>query len=570
MPTGNELSRVYSTAPNNIWLTGQHGTVMQWTGYAWIVHRPPVPAGQEPAQYPMSISGRSGADMWMIYGSTIVHWDGATWTIRDELPPNGVVAFNSIWEAPNGDVWVTMNTGSVKRSRNGGAFLQMSAGCDQCFLGSIWGVASDDFFITTLPAGILHYDGQSFVRSYNGPLIAGSYMGSKNDVWVSGADGAVLHWDGAAWTTVSTGPTNWYVTGMAVLASNDVWWWASVSSAMSAFLHWDGAAITTTFVDTTNIPSLYSGAIIDGRWWLVGGAGVVYTRSAANMISPIKGPPPFRGAKAMWGSADSNMYFATGGEIYHWDGTTTTAIPIAANTISGVRREGFDEIFATGFELSSDHTKYIANAFHFDGTSWTKTQLEGAPLAERRYFSQVFAMGPGEAMAVGYGGIAYHYANGTWTSVATEVTTDLVGVWGPTADQVWMTGPAGTLLTWNSSEPGVATRDTTLPFTTDDLGPIHGADGITWIGVTNNLYVYRNAAPGGWTKVMANVVPNGLFAVSATNVVVSSSAQSRLARWNGAQFVAEDNASGIATPILFRPPGGTMLASGLWGLVQHP
>jgi hypothetical protein len=480
------------------------------------------------------------------------------------------MAFDSIWEAPNGDVWVTMNNGSMKRSTNDGAFQLVSTGCNNCFLGSIWGVASDDFFITTLPAGILHYDGQSFVRSYKGPLIAGSYLGTKNDVWVSGADGALLHWDGTAWTTMSTALTEgWNVEALGAVASNDVWWWTTRNSAMSAFVHWDGTALTTTPVDTTNVPSLFSGAIVGGRWWLVGGSGAVYTRSGKDAIAPVVAPPHARGVQAVWGSAIDDMYFATGGEIDHRDGTAVATMPIAANQISGVRAGGVDELFATGFDATPDQSQYIASAYHFDGTTWSKTQLEVAPVAQHRYFSQVYAMGPGEAMAVGFGGIAYHYANGSWNPVTTGVTTDLLGVWGPDPDHLWITGAGGTLLAWKRTNPGAAIPDPTFPLTTDDLGPIHGADGITWIGVTSASRVWMGK-PSGWSAVPTGVVPSSVVAVSATNVVVSASGQSMVARWNGTQFTPEDNASGMPTPILFQPPGGPMLAGGLSGFVQHP
>lgn len=568
-PTGNEYHRIYATGPDNIWLVGQHGTVMQWNGFSWTAHRPAVAVGQSAVQYPMSISGRSGTDIWLIYGNAIVHWDGVAWTIRDP-GPGGPVTLNSIWQAPNGDVWATQSNGMIRRSRGGGAFQEITAGCGTCYLGSIWGVAPDDFFITMLPAGILRSDGESFVRSYNGPFIAGSFMGRKDDVWVSGVDGGVLRWNGASWATASMTPPQWYVTGLAALAPDDVWWWASVSSSMVAFWHWNGTTLSKTPVDTAGAPALHAGAIVDGRWWLVGDTGSVYTTAAPGVLRPVVNPPLVRGVQGIWGSADDNLYFATGGEIWHWNGSMVRSIAIPANTISGVRRNGGDELFATGFELSADQTQYIANAFHYDGERWTKTQLAAGPLAAHRYFTAVHAMGPGKAMAVGYGGLAYHFAGGAWTPVATGVTTDLMGVWGPDADRVWMTGPGGRLLAWDSASPGVATADPSLPPTTDDLGPIHGADGITWIGLTNTTAVLRRDVSGSWTRVPSNVAARGLFAVSATNVVASSGSQSRLARWNGAQFVAEDTGSGIATPVLFHPPGGPMLAAGLWGIVQHP
>lgn len=48
---------------------------------------------------------------------------------------------------------------------------------------------------------------------------------------------------------------------------------------------------------------------------------------------------------------------------------------------------------------------------------------------------------------------------------------DLAGVWGPDPEHVWITGSAGTLLSWSSSNPGVAAPDPTLT-TTADLGAI--------------------------------------------------------------------------------------------------
>lgn len=571
-PEGNDYHRVYATARDNIWLLGQHGTVMQWNGQAWIFHHPPVLAGQDPAQYPFSITGLGPSEMWMIYGTTIVHWNGTTWTMLDSLPTNGSVAFDVIWQAPDGDVWVTVSNGTVRRSHAGGAFQVIDLGCG-CFAGSIWGLASDDFFITTLPAGVLHYDGRSFVRIYHGPLVVGSYLGRKDDVWISGASGdagAMLHWDGATVTTVSTGlPPEWTITGVAAPASNDVWWWANRSSATSAYLHWDGTALSSTPVDTLAVGGfLYSGAVIDGRWWLVGREGSIYTRAGPDTVRPIVAGHSIT-ILDMWGAADDDMYFAGGGEIAHWNGAAMTSLPIEANTISGVRTGGADELFATGEERTDDLTQWFANAFHFDGTTWTKSHLEQAPLAKRRTFTKVFAIGPGEAMAVGTQGMAYFYTNGTWNLVNTGVTTDLVGVWGPDADHLWFTGSHGVLLAWDRANPLVAVPDPSFTATTDDLGPIHGADGITWIGVSNAARAWRST-PAGWTAVPTGVAASGLFAVSATNVVVSSNGQAQVARWNGKQFVPEDTGSGEPTPIVFQPPGGPMLAGWLDALVQHP
>ena len=568
-PAGNDYGHVYATAPDNVWLIGQHGVVMQWDGAAWRLHHPTGPTGLPQAGLAYSISGRGPDDMWLLIGSTIQHWDGAAWTIRDTVAASGVESFGSIWEAPNGDVWVSMNTGQVDRSIGGGAFARMDTGCG-CFLGAIWGTAPDDFWMTALPGNVLHFDGHTFTTSYTGTSPIGSFAGvTRDDVWVSGADGAMLHWDGATWTAMATGLARGYLGAAAVIAADDIWWWGtSNTSAQSAFLHWDGRSLTSTPVDTTALGVfLYSAAIIDGRWWLVGGGGAVYTRTGPSTIAPIVDPHVMN-LESMWGSSDDDMYFATGGELRRWNGRALTALrpAIGASSISGIRSAGVDELFGVGFEETADHTGYIADAYHYDGTSWSKTQLVKSLLAEHRYFTQVRAIAPGEAIAVGYGGLAYRYASGAWSPIATGVTTDLMGVWGPDADHAWITGTAGTLLQWTRSSPDVAVPDPTLS-TTDDLGAIHGAGGSVWIAAGDHV-LHGTAA--GWTPVATGVGVGGIFASDATTVVIAASGQSKIARWNGSAFVPEDNGAAMPTPVLFQPPGGMMLAGGLKALVQHP
>jgi hypothetical protein len=568
-PAGNDYVRVYSTAPNNVWLIGQHGVVMQWNGSAWIFHHPAQPSGSV-TEVAYSMSGLGADDMWLLIGSTIQHWDGSTWSIRDSLPPNGIVTYDSIWEAPNGDVWVSMSNSSVDRSVGGGPFEQLDTGCN-CLLGSIWGAATNDFWMTALPGNIMHFDGHTFTTAYSGSSAIGSFVGiTKDDIWVSGADGALLHWNGATWTPFQTGVGAGYLTGATALGSSDVWWWdATTTSKMSAFVHWDGNAVTSTPVDTSSLGVfIYAAAIIDGRWWLAGGGGALYTKDGDNTITPVVDPHVMN-LQGMWGASNDDMYFATGGEIRYWNGTTMTALQpvIGASSLSGIRTNGVDELFGVGFEETPDHSMYIANAYHYDGSTWTTTQLGESSIADHRYFTKVWAIAPGEAMAVGYGGIAYHYVAGAWNQVTIGVTADLMGIWGPDADHLWITGSHGTLLTWNRSSPNTMVVDSTLS-TTDDLGAIAGAGGVMWIGTGDAAVM--TGSDSGWTRITTTVSPDAIFAIDAMNVVISSAGQSQLARWNGSGFVAEDNSAGSPTPVLFQPPGGTMLAGGLKTLVEHP
>src|SRR5262249_12394108 len=147
--------------------------------------------------------------------------------------------------------------------------------------------------------------------------------------------------------------------------------------------------------------------------------------------------------------------------------------------ITGVRTNGVDELFATGYKRTPAN-EWTTTALHFDGTSWSEAEIETRPLAERRLFSQVHALGPGEAIAGGFRGIASLYTNGAWTPIATGTAADLYGVWGPDPDHAWIAGKNGTLLQWDRASPTVATPDPSLSVTAD-LGPIHGAEGTAWL-----------------------------------------------------------------------------------------
>lgn len=570
-PTGNDYIKVFSTGKDNTWLIGQHGTVLQWNGVDWKVHQTDTLPGQNKTMSVYAIAGRGANDMWLLAGNTVQHWNGREWKVKDSVPPNGLQSFNSIWQAPNGDVWVTMNTGFLARSVGGtGVFERIDTGCN-CYLGSVWGAASDEFWISTLPGNLMRSDGRSFTTVYNGGTPIGSFTGTaKDDIWVSGSDGELLHWNGAAWSVVETGLDSGFLGATAALGKDDVsWWWASNSSAASGFVHWNGRELTVTPVDTSALGVfLYSTAIIDGKWWMVGGAGAVYTRRGDNAISSVIDPQVVN-LQSMWGTSVDEMYYATGGRILKWNGRSLAAVQpaIPVSSISGVPTSRGNEIFGVGFELSDDRSAYIANAFHYDGTAWTKAQLERAPISEHRYFTKVWTIAPGEAMAVGYGGIAYYFANNTWRRVETGTTADLLGVWGANADQVLISGTDGTLLKWERTRPEVALPDPSLA-TDDDLGAMHGANGTVWIAAGYDSVLRGDAS--GWTKIPTNMAVDSLFVISDRDVVISSASQSLLARWNGSAFVQEDNASAVPTPVLFKPGNGPMLAGGLRSLVQHP
>jgi hypothetical protein len=576
-PTANRYFSVYATAPDNIWLLGARGTVYQWDGHSWIVHHPPTLPGQDFVAWPFQIIGTGKNDMWMIMMSAVEHWNGATWTILDTGPVRTVPYFHQLWIAPNGDVIEVSNVG-VARSQNGNPFQMIYS---QTNLTSVWGFAADDFFVSG-PGTIYHYDGTAFTQVFlNGPTIPGMMMGAKNDAWASGGNNTLLHWDGTTWTPVPTGlPSSAFVQAVTWRASNDAWWLTQASSNNQQFVHWDGTSITLYPIDTASYgdnccPTLAAAAIIDDKWWIVGGDGGIYTKDGSNTIRPIIAPhyEPW----IMWGTSDNDMYFSGSGPIAHWDGTTMTYLPSPTSSggIAGIASGGIggtNELFSVGYEIdwSSDPYQYVYSGMHYDGQTWTKTELKRSlPYGDRVY--GIYAMAQGEAMAFGSNGLAYHYKDGTWTPVSTGTTATLGGIYGPDADHLWITGSGGTLLQWLRTSPDVMTPEPTFNgLTTNDLGSISGSGGTVVIANPNTYFASVNRN-GTWSQMNTNTIASNVFAISSENIVVTSSTDDgHLSRWNGSEFLVEDYGYEGVMFNVFQPPLGHMWLTNGRGVAQHP
>jgi hypothetical protein len=578
-PTGNPYYQVYATAPDNIWITGARGTIFQWNGQVWSRHHPPPLPGEDFVQWPFQIIGTGSNDMWLILGTAIEHWNGATWTIVAAGPTNVAIYYHQLWIAPDtGDVYATSNVG-LERSHNGGPFeVQLRAN-----VVAVWGVSSTDFFLGS-GGSITQFDGTTFNPVFfEQNKFTLSYQGFPNDAWASGGNATLVHWDGSTWTDVPTGlSATATITSVAALAPNDVWWLTSGNSSLGqGLLHWDGTSITATPLDTSSFGdvccrSLNSAAIIAGRWWIVSDDGLLYTKVGANAIQPLISPPQI--LAQMWGTADNDMYFAMSGAIGHWNGSAMTRMPLPAATgsvtgVAGTGLGGANELFSLGYTIdyAPDPYEYVYYGSRHDGLSWSTTELLRAPAFGAR-MTNLYAIKSGEAMAVGTGGRAFRYHDGVWTPVTTNVTTDLVGIWGPDPDHLWISGTHGTLLMWDRANPDVVIPDPTFPATTTDLGTIHGADGLMWVANPQTFFVSMRSSTG-WQQINTNVIVNGVFAVTQRNVVVTTFDNGHIARWDGTSFSVEDYGYYVALFSAFQPPGQDQhmwITNGRGGVMRHP
>jgi hypothetical protein len=567
-PSGNPMSAIFATAPDNLWIIGETGTVLQWNGATWKSHVLPTPPFRASMNVYM-ISGRSPTDMWVAGGNLVYHFDGTAWTLVEYIAPLVDQIYGSLWESPDGTVWVGMDYSVLKHGTAAG-LQQVDFAPTQTEFTGIFGANANDVWITGSPGRMFHYDGSTFTEVTSPSIkIGGSITGaSATDLWIGGYDGALAHYDGGAWNLVDAGlDTGWYVKGIAPLATNDVWIFAQKNSNQGRMFHWNGSALASTDISTTVILDQFT--IVDGRWWIVGDHGAVYT--AASSTAPLVPTlaPIAESYSKVWAAGDSSVFLVGPGLLEHFDGSTFQASAAGAHTINGLGGIGTDhpDVWAVGGTIGAHG--WTGDIFHSDDSGiWTK-QTVAAPYA----FNAVWAIAPGEAIAVGDHGTVYRYADATWQPIANTDTHDLYGVWGPDTDHGWLVGAGGTILRWDRAGDTLTPEASPI---TNDLHAIHGAAGITWITSSllgpDNLMGVLESSPSGWQRI---AVPDMLgaddiHATSASDVtIVGVNNGNTLFRWNGTTFVEEPVDYNGTLSGITRTPTGTEWAVGPNAILEN-
>jgi len=122
-----------------------------------------------------------------------------------------------------------------------------------------------------------------------------------------------------------------------------------------------------------------------------------------------------------------------------FDASTVTAL-------SGVWGSGPDDVYMVGGDATT------GEVWHYDGAEWSKDTT--VPVTDLLVW--VFGFGPDDVWAVGEGGAVIRKTAAGWEQLDAGTTEPLWGVWGASANDVWIVGgsPEGdapTLLHWDGS-----------------------------------------------------------------------------------------------------------------------
>ncbi|HMR79636.1 MAG TPA: hypothetical protein PKD61_31230, partial [Polyangiaceae bacterium] len=197
-----------------------------------------------------------------------------------------------------------------------------------------------------------------------GNHLYGAWASSENDIWVVGARGTALHFDGTGWQRSEVGTAE---ALRAVWGSgpNDVW----AVGDEATVVHFDGSVWSTVDVGgpEAGAPKDFFG--IYGRaqdnFLVVGEGGVIlhYTGSWNTPTSPTA-----NSLRSVWVAEDGQAW-AVGdyGARVHFDGTDFKLQPAYTpiNHLRAVHGSGPDNVMVAG---------QWGFTVHFDGTKWTPKQ----------------------------------------------------------------------------------------------------------------------------------------------------------------------------------------------------
>jgi hypothetical protein len=229
--TINELSAIAAISATNIWAVGDHGSaapetrrplIEHWTGSAWhIVPNPDLGVGEH---FLTGVTAISASDVWAVGYSAIdsgevdvpiaEHWNGTVWSaVSMPAPGTGQFGSGSTLQAVSGstgsDVWAA----GVESPADSGARPLV-----EHWNGKAWSIVAIPISVST----------------WENEYLEGVASKRSNDVWAVGCSDLtaptgtlVEHWNGTAWTVVpSADPTNSFgdvLTAVSEVSTTDVW-----------------------------------------------------------------------------------------------------------------------------------------------------------------------------------------------------------------------------------------------------------------------------------------------------------------------------------------------------------
>jgi hypothetical protein len=220
---------VWGTSSTDVWTGGTAGitTLHHWDGATWTSIQ-----GAETADV-TAIWGSSSSNVYAVGGTFIQNWNGSSWSDVTSGATNGLLA---VWGSSATDIYAGGLNGELVHSTGGDFSPVASTGLGTNYTAAIWGSSSSDVYIGG--SKVRHWDGAAWsVVSAGITNVQAIWGTSASDVWIGGSLGALVHYDGSTWSTVS-GLGSGDISGIWGSSSTDVY----VVNRAGEIWHYNGSS----------------------------------------------------------------------------------------------------------------------------------------------------------------------------------------------------------------------------------------------------------------------------------------------------------------------------------------
>jgi len=493
LTAGHQLSAVWGTGANDVFVCGERGMMLHNGGSGWDMQITPITFDDLNALW-----GTSEADVWAVGESGVVlHYGGTKWT-KSTVATSA--SLRDVWGASSSEAWAVGSGGTILRYTPAGGWVQINSPISEN-INAIHGIAGDRIFAAAEAGTLLVYDGSTWnvekAKNSNGT----ASFAPLRDVWVAPNGDAFFCIDSYSimrrtaagnWSGLGTGQTR-NIYGVWGTSATDVYG----VGQLGLILHYNGSSWAAE-------PSGVLGSSVLGAWaksasdiYAVGGDGNVTHRDGTAWSPELSG----RGSrlKTMWGTSSSDLRIVgQDGLAYHYDGSVFQAGVLPVNT---------DYYDSWGFATDNMYAVSSVGMIHFNGASW-QVETPSGPLYG------IWGAATNDIVAVGYNGVVVRYDGMQWTAAPSIGTEGLNGISGVDADNMYVVASGGKVFELGSS--GV--KSTWLPASTGTSADLQDV----WAASTNSVFIVGAGGTilhfdGASFTTMSSGVINTLYAVWGTS-----------------------------------------------------
>ncbi|MBL8951856.1 MAG: hypothetical protein JNK82_13825 [Myxococcaceae bacterium] len=504
------INTFWASGPNDVWAGADSATAFHFDGQRWEQFN--LPAGAVTA-----LGGSGPNDVWATTQLGLIYrWSGTGWR---EVPSSsqGTGLYGVVALSPT-SAWA-IGTNAIHRW-NGVAWSRLTLTFSGNF-SALWAAAENEVYAVG-SGTVARWDGAAWSKVTSAPnvtyhAVAGTGPG---DAWVVGAQSTVLHCVNGAWQSVPVNPQ--YTSGF-----EDV---RAAGPGAVVFRH-DG--LFAQYAAGTGFTTVMNHTINPEAVWAFSPSSVLTYAGGLWRLSPAQRERQTSAAPAglrdVYLASANDLWAVEYNRVVRYDGATWREV--TKNGPGSWERLWVDAAGSDVWLASLDSTGQL---WRLQGATITSHPLTPAGRVLALHGSDVI-----NVFAVGSGGRAWRWAGSFWSTVATNVSVDLHGIFLTSPTSGWAVGANGAILEWNglgfsASPSGVS----------DKLLAVHASGNDLWAAGENGVTLQKT--PTGWTKWVVPGAPTLESVYVAGPYEVYAGAETALYRFDGFEWRKLANATAAA------------------------